>query len=204
MAEKSSDPPGLPGLTAEILDGSLVKEQLIDLGEKSVLAAVREYKEPEIASLALVREKVIDALKRTEARKLAADKAGALLEALQNGKFSLLKDAAKSMNAAIQEKTDLTRKSQDGLFAEGEIRAAVFSASQALEKPAKVVEVQDKFYVLQVTSIVKPSAEEIEKRASQREEQENQQLAELLITSTLNRLKAKAKIDIDPSLLAQE
>ena len=202
--KKGLDPAGLEGLTDKVLDMPGDRKQLTDIGEKSVLVEVTNYREAAVQPLSAVKDEVVTLLKRREAQKLARQKAQQVVDELQAGRFQSLKGAADASKRKLEELKDVTRTGAAGPLSRPEIRTAVFSTFKAMEKPTRVFESGENLYVFQVTAITPPKAEEVESKLDSRLQQENRTLAETVLRSLLNRLKAQAQIDVDPWVLGEQ
>jgi len=204
LLQKDSNPEGLPNLTTQVMEARGDTKQLIDIGEKSVLVSVTDYREPETQPLSAVRDKVIEALYKEAARKLARETAQNIIDQLNQGTYKSLREAGVALKLPVQESKDLTRAKVSGIFLNPELQSAVFSTAQEMQKPTRFFEVGQNFYLFQVTMIQRPKPEEVQTRVQKARRQESRRLGEILLKSLLNKLKAEAKIDIDPAVLAED
>ncbi|RIL05627.1 MAG: hypothetical protein DCC75_11505 [Proteobacteria bacterium] len=201
LLNSEQDPEGLAGLTAQVLDSVDDKKQVLEVGDKSVLVQVTEFKEPEIQPLAEVREYIVRELKAKEAKIQARELAASIVEKItQDG--SALEAVVKDKKLDIKEAKDMTRASLQPPFNEGDLNSALLGSSKAGAVPAKYFESGGKFYVFQTAAVEVPKPEDLEAKAKDAIQSEQSKQADLLADSILRALKAQAKIDIDHSLLA--
>lgn len=207
LLDASTNPsPDLTGLTARVLqlpvsDQSVPSE--LDLGDRTIIVKVTDFKEPTTASFQEVKEKVITAYKNREAHKLAQERATALLEKAKAQPDGDLKVLAAETKGTVEGPFSLSRANPvitDFKNATPTLHEAIFS-SKPNTLLDQVFDTQDGFMVVKVTDVKKPDltgkTEELEKYHTQAQ----QQLARTMVDSTLTQLKVGAKIDIDPSLL---
>lgn len=204
LVEAATEISGLPDLPGKVLEMATDSKQLVDVEEKSVLVQVTEYKEAAVQPLTEVKQKIADLLKRREASKLAKQAAETMVTDLQAGKFDSLKAAAAASKQKLEESKDISRATTNAPYSRPEIHSALFSTFKAMEKPSKVFDNDGSYFVFQVAAVTPPKPEDLDAKAKARQSQENRALAEEFLKSLLNKLKAEAKIDIDPSVLVEQ
>ncbi len=151
------------------------------------------------------RARALAKFKNGQALKLAEDTATKTLQSLKSGAFKDLQSASSSLGLGIKEVSDLkeSKKEPSGIFTDKEVRANIFSIS-APQVSSKVFKVADNFYLIQVNKVSKPIVAESKDKLLAFQRQESSRLGEILTTSILNSLKAKAEISFDDNLLAQD
>ncbi len=205
LLDKTTDPsPVLKGLTSQVIESGEEAKQLVDLGDKVALVEVTEFKPSQIATLSEVRNKIISLIKDKAAQQKAKASAQKVIDDLAVSSDPSLKKFAESQGLKVEQIVDASKDKATGVLAAPQVNATVFSAIKEMEKPSKVLEANNSFYVVQITSIKAPSTEEIESEMKKFREKQGSELGDLLLKSLLEKLKAEAKIDIDPTLMASK
>ena len=208
FVETSQDPPGsgLRGLTARVFSdaGPIAgASAVIDLGDLSVLAVVKDFKERTIPQFDEARDRVLATWKAAEAQKVARANAEKFLESLKASSSPTLAAVAKTEKIAVQEVKAATRAAGLAPLTSEAIKRAAFAVQKA---PALLPEVytSDKgFIVAQVTAVVEPKAEANEQGLLAARDKASRELMQLAHRSLIEKLKSDSKIDIDPGLLAE-
>ncbi len=202
LAEEKDPAADVAGLTKEVLRLSDEPKQLVELKEVTVMVGIKEYKEPRIPPFPEIKTKVFEAYKKAEAKRMAEEASSSFVKAFE-GKEENLPALAKAWHLTPVETKDLSRqKGGTGIFANNEIRDAVYSTFTPLEKPRRSYKIGDSYYVLQVQTVQKPVIDDSSEKLLTYRNRAAQANAQTLTASVLNRLKAEAKIDVDPHLLA--
>lgn len=198
----------LVGLTQNVFmisDADRLKPTLIELGELSVLVQVKEYKEPTTPPFEQVKDKVLAAVKAEEALKIADAKAQELLKAAQANPATFTTEA-QARTAKIVGPFEISReKGSSDKFPTmtQQMRSAVLNSDKPHTVVGRVFSSGKEFTLLKVEEIKAPvstdpkNSEELNKYKTQA----NQELANNMITSTLELFKSRSKIDVNPSLM---
>ena len=202
LLQKGTDPEDLAGLTAKVLEMPIEDGQVIEVGTRSVIVKIKEHRDVETPALASVKDRVVSDLKQ----KLAADAAQAaakgLLEQLHGG--AAIEKAGVAAGASVKMETGIGTQSQDNpLFGDN----AVMRELHAKTAPGLIDQafsIGGKSYVMKVANVIKPSPEAIAAKVKTLREQVGQDNARVLVDSLVNTLKARATIDVDPTLTARE
>lgn len=200
-----ADPaPDLMGLSRQVLQNPDVKKQIVEVGDRSLLVAVTEYKEPTVPALAEVKERVLADYRVAQGRRLAREAANQALTALTGEKAPAWDVYAKEHGAALVDSGTMSRASPGGgaPLTDSAIQEAVFGTFTAGTTPAKVFDVGGKSYIINVKSITPPAEDEAARKIPEYKKRAAETNAQTLLTSVLAGLKADATIDVDPQLLA--
>lgn len=193
--------PALQGLTAQVLEDPTTTSQLIELGERTVLVEVTDYQEAFLPPLAEVREKVLADYRANRAQFLAREQAEQLRLLVSESKNLL--ESAKAQGLEIEQVQGMSRAAPgSSALATPDIASAVFAA-QPMGEPTPVLQRGTSWIVAQVQQVTLPRDEPTEKELRTHRERQQAEMRELLLRSLLNSLKARAKIDIHPSVMAQ-
>lgn len=204
MVAKDGDPtPELKGLTAKVLEQpgltSQQKRAVIELGDKVVLVQINDFKEAHLPAFADSREQVLADYRKSNAAELTRTNAADLLSKAQAGS---LKAAASEAKLKVESVSDIKRSAPPPAALRGEqIQRAIFGTAKAGLLP-KIIEDSGKFYILDITAIAGPTEEQIAKELPKFGEQYKARSAQQLTQSVLESLRAQAKIDINPGVLA--
>jgi len=209
---QNRDPqPTLSGLTQNVFmlpTSERLQPTLIEIGDTTVLVQVKEFKEPTTPPFEEVKDRVLAAVKAAEARKIAETKASEILKASQVNAANFTSEAqARAAKVVGPFQVSREQPSSDTFpTMTAQMRAAVL----ATEKPQQVVGQtfpgSKEFTLLKVEEIKSPNltdpknADELSKYRSQA----SQQVANNMITSTLELLKSRSEIQLDPSLIAPQ
>lgn len=203
-AEEDPDP-SLKTISKQVLGSFGQKKQVIEIGDKSVLVQVDKFEESRIPPFAEAKEKIISAYRKEESKKLSKEAAEKTFQDIKAGKLVDLKVAADQNKLKLQEQKALSRKMPgSGPFASKDVESSVFATFTANNKPTQVFTVSGKQYLVAVSKINSPKPEDLAAKIDTYKDQALQRNAGLLVQANLNRLKAEAEIDIDPSLMKQE
>ncbi len=207
LVSKEKDPaPDLRNMSSEVIDmPEEQKELLVELPSLSALVQVKDRKEIEVQPLSEVKVKIVESLRRQSAIKSAKSAAEQALQKLAAGEYGNIDAAAKALDVQVKEEKDLSpaKAGGQGLFADRDLRRAVFALSRVGSYPSKVVEVTKKYYLFQISEFAAPSnAPDAATLSRYFTQQENAATQELL-ASTLARLRYESKIDVSPAVMAQ-
>jgi peptidyl-prolyl cis-trans isomerase D len=209
---QSRDPqPTLSGLTQNVFmlpTSERLQPTLIEIGDTTVLVQVKEFKEPTTPPFEEVKDRVLASVKAVEARKIAETKASEILRASQANAANFTSEA-QARAAKVVGPFEVSRE-QPSSDAFPTLTAQMRAAVLATEKPQQVVGQTfagaKEFTLLKVEEIKSPNltdpknADELSKYRSQA----SQQVANNMITSTLELLKSRSEIQLDPSLIAPQ
>ncbi|MCB9029473.1 MAG: SurA N-terminal domain-containing protein [Deltaproteobacteria bacterium] len=205
LMSAGKDPEGYRGLTAKVIKDADISEQLVELGDKTILVGIKEYAPSEIPQIDFVKAKVVEAWKRIKSKELARNQADAILNSFLSGEIKTMKEAAASIKATLQTQSELTRtKGRTGVFTDPEVSKEIFRTYNENSMPESVHDVNGKFYLFQVSKIIAPKPEDIDSKIASTREQESARAGRLLFASVINTLKAKAEIDVNQSLLTSQ
>lgn len=197
--------PGLVGLTQKALDFPDDKLQLIDIGDNTVIVAIKEYRDTEVPGLEAVRQQVLENFKKQEAKKLSLQKAQDLIAATKATNSKTLKQAASEAKLELKNVADLQSNTASSKppFVDPKLQKAVFSA-KLNEISAQPLESFGKYIVYQISAIKEPEVATINQKLDEARKRESQELAQQLITSITNSLKAGSIIDVAAGLARQD
>lgn len=212
LVTQNKDPEAtLAGLTQNVFmipASERLKPNLVELGELTVLVQVKEFKEPTTPPFEEVKEKVLAAVKAEEARTIAQTRANELLNAVKANPAAFNSDTQARSGKVVGPFTISREESTPDKFPA--MTAPMRSAILGSERPQQVIDRvfsgPKDFTILKVEEIVAPSiadpktASEIAKYQTQ----VTQELANNMITATLENFKSRSTIDIDPSLMAAQ
>lgn len=205
LLPKENDPdPALAGLTRKVLEMPTEEKQVVEMGERSVLVNVVSYHPVETPPFAEVRENVLRDIRQFDAEAKAEQEATKFAAALKDSKGAGLEGTAAKEGVKVEKAIDISaQNSKDPLFAQKEVRDALFAApvEGKLTAPLKV---QGKYYVFQLKSVKKPSGQDVDKKIAEKAETVREENGEILLQSLINRLKAEARIKVDPNLTMVE
>jgi peptidyl-prolyl cis-trans isomerase D len=209
---QNKDPePTLVGLTQNVFmlpTSERLQPNLIDLGDATVLVQVQEFKEPSTPPFEEVKDKVVASVRAQEARKLAETKANEILKAAQADPATFTSDA-QARGAKVVGPFEISREesSSDKLpTMTSQMRTAVLSSEKPQQVIGQVFPAAKEFTLLKVEEIKAPNLTDPKNVAelTKYRAQASQQVANNMITSTLELLKSRSQIEIDPSLIAAQ
>jgi peptidyl-prolyl cis-trans isomerase D len=209
---QSRDPhPSLSGLTQNVFmlpTSERLQPSLIELGDSTVLVQVKEFKDPTTPPFEEVKEKVLTAVKAEEARKLAETKAGEILKAAQANPATFASEA-QTKSAKIIGPFEISREqSSSDKFSTmtSQMRSAVLSTEKPHQVISQVFPGEKEFTLLKVEEIKAPNLSEPKNVAelTKYRSQASQEVANNMITSTLELLKSRSQIELDPSLITAQ
>ena len=209
---QNKDPqPSLAGLTQNVFmipTSERLQPSLIELGDTSVLVQVKEFKEPTTPMFEEVKEQVLTAVKADEARKLAETRANEILKAAQANPATFTAEA-QNRSAKVVGPFEISREesSSDKFPAlTAQMRSAVLSTEKPQEVVGRVFPGTKEFTLLKVEEIKSPNLTDSKNVAelTKYRSQATQEVANNMITSTLELLKSRSQIEIDPSLMAAQ
>lgn len=202
-----NDPPGAVGLTKRVLQNINENKQLIELGQRMAVVAVKQVREAEVPGLTEVRSKVVERYKKEHSKDVAKEKAQGLLESIKKGGAASLSQGAKSFNLELVKKAKA--RVGDGADLLGSKEAEQFVRSIQTEslkeaaRPDRVIAHGDKFYLMSVTAVNPPTEQIINEKMGALRSSEQQAAGRAALQILINKFKAEAEIDIDQSLLIE-
>jgi len=211
LLNETKDPESsVEGLTRQVFilpTSERALPSVVELGDSSVIVQVKEFKEPTLPVFDAVKERVTTAYKSQEAKRVAAAKGAELLAAAQANGTDLAKEAT-SRGATVVGPLTISREksSVDKLPSlSAEMRNAIFGAPKADTVLGKVFASNGADVVIKVTAITPPNMADpaVASSLAKYKEQATQEVAQSVTGSTLAMLKARADIEVDPSLLSQ-
>ena len=211
LSQNRDPEPSLSGLTQNIFmipTSERLQPTLIELGDTTVLIQVKEFKEPTTPPFEQVKEQVITAVRAGEARKLAETKANEILKAAQANPATFASEA-QTRAAKVTGPFEISREeSASDKFPTmtSQMRTAVLSTEKPQQVVGQVFPGAKEFTLLKVEEIKAPNLADPKSVAelAKYRAQASQQVANNTITSTLELLKSRSQIEIDPSLLAAQ
>ena len=211
LLDETKDPGlSLSGLTKKVLEmpsGDRAVPVALDMGENSVLVQVKDFKDTETAPFEEVKDKVAQAVKSAEAKKLASQRAQELFDGLK-GSDKALKALAEEKKASVGEPAEITRSNPTSPKLTGvpdDLTAEVFKITTTPALLDRVFQSGDVFLIGQVTAIQRPdlSTPEMKTKLEEFRSQATQEASRTMIESTISRLKLDSEIDIDETLLVR-
>jgi peptidyl-prolyl cis-trans isomerase D len=197
LKDAFQNPAGLFGLNAEILKLVDLKQNVIELGENSILVAVTDYAPADVPALEKIKEKVIADWKRGESQRLLVEKANLVLTDLKDGKFKTLAEAAKSHALGIEVTKGVSRgKPGAAPLSNPDIQEEIFVTRQPNLTPARIFGSGNERYMFQVTGISKPEVSKYADRINSQKAEDSIRLGRMIVSTIVNDLKAKAEITI--------
>ncbi len=207
MLDKDKDPDDkLRGLTAKVLAFPEEEKQTVDVGDKTVLVAVKQYRDQEVPALEQVKAKVVQDWKQEQSKIAAKTAAKSLLASAQASPDGALKTAAQAGKTTLKEAKDLSMsaKARSTPFNNPDVARAVFNADAVGQKPTEVFESDGKYYLIQPVSVVKPDAAVIEAKVSEYRKRGADSFLQTMVAATVTDLKARSAIETAPGLLSSE
>lgn len=197
LKDAFQNPAGLFGLNAEILKLVDLKQNVIELGDKSILVSVTDYAPADVPALDNIKEKVVADWKKGESERLLVEKANLVLADLKDGKSKTLAEAAKSHDLGIEVTKGVTRNKPGAApLSNPEIQEEILVTRQINATPARVFGAGNERYIFQVTGISKPEATKYADRIKSQKSEESLRLGRLIVSTIVNDLKARAEITI--------
>lgn len=198
--------PSLSGLTQNVFllpTSERLQPNLIELGDLAVLVQVKEFKEPTTPPFEEVRERVLTAVRSEEARTIAETKANEILRAAQaNPAAFTLESQARAAKVVGPFEVSREGASSDTFPT---MTSQMRSAILAVEKPQQMIDRvfpgAAEFTLLKVEEVKLPNIADPKNVAelTKYRSQASQEVANNMITSTLELLKSRSEIQIDPS-----
>ena len=202
--QEKRDPPALKGLTTQVMDFIEDKQQLLDVGERSVLVEVIDFKEANIPTFDEVKSRVLVQYKLKKSKEIARERAEEALAKIQDGTFEGVEKAASELSMKVLERKNLNRTAPIGdVFGNEDVTREIFSVSKTPSQPKSLHEFAENLYVISVSNVVKPEPSEIDKKIDQYRAKESTNIKQVLMASLLNRLKDQSEIDINPAIMSE-
>ncbi|MBX7136434.1 MAG: SurA N-terminal domain-containing protein [Oligoflexia bacterium] len=202
LGAKDAPAPELVGLTEEILNFPDERQQIVELKDKTIVIALKDYREQQPPPLAEAKTRLTDIFKRNKARRLAQDKAEELKRGFAENKYADLDAAAKAMNLKIEETKEFKAANRPaGALSDDKVRSYVFAQNAPGAKPDRVFEADGKYYLVQVKAVTRPDPNAFAARQKEFRERAAAELNQAVRDSLVEKLKAQTEIDIEPSIL---
>lgn len=205
LLDKDKDPDnGLRGLSAKVIAFPEDEKQMVDIGEKTVLVSIKQYRDIETPALDQVKQKVLEAWKKQEARKMAKAAADSLLKSLASNPD--LKGLALQQKLVLKDGKDLSisNRAKPAPFSDMNIEHDVFESSTVGKAPEKAYEVDGKFVIVQATSAAKPGNDVLDAKLAEYRKRGTDAFLQSIAIAETNRLKARSNIDVAPGLIVQD
>lgn len=205
LLDKEKDPDNnLRGLTGKVLAFPEDTKQTIDVGDKTVLVSIKQYKDQEVPPLDQVKAKVVENWKKQQSIKLAKAAADAALQSVST--HENLKATALASKRTVKESKEqsVSNRSKAPPFNDQGVEKELFTFESVGKKPSKVYEIDGKYYLFQVTAVSKPDAGAIDSKLVEYRRRGADSFLQTVALAMTNRLKAHSNIDIAPGLLTQD
>jgi parvulin-like peptidyl-prolyl isomerase len=209
LSQEGQDPdPLLRGLTQQAMQVPAAERLIatvIDAGDTSVALQIREFKEPTTPSFEDVRERVLAAYKKDEAKNLATTSVRELLEAVQKDPAAL-ESLAKARGFTVAPTFTISRAtptSSDFPGLSPEMRNDAFAVKTAPSALPRFYVTSTGLAVATVSRIDRPDpkAAKAVEALPKYKEQAADESSRTAMATTLALLKSQATIDIDKNLL---
>lgn len=205
LLDREKDPDNnLRGLTGKVLAFPEETKQTVDVGDKTVLVSLKQYKDQEVPALDQIKVKLIESWKNQESVKAARKSAEDLLKSASDQ--SSLKAAAQAAKHTVKEgkEQSVSNRTKSAPFSSPDVERDLFVFQNVGKKPSKVYEVDGKYYLFQASSVVKPEQSVIDTKVVEYRRRGADSFLQTVALGVTNRLKARSVIDIAPGLLTQE
>lgn len=192
------------GLTARLLQNAEEKVQLVELGSRSIIANITEYKEPEIPALASVEAKLLERYKSKRLQELALERAAKIVETFKApdlDKDQSLSKLAASMGIKSEEIKAQKLDASHPIMAQPDFKNLLTNLESAPLKPQRYYQSGADLYLVQVNSINLAQPKELAIQANQEKQEAESEEKNILLASILARLKAKAQIEVNDALI---
>jgi peptidyl-prolyl cis-trans isomerase D len=205
LAATTDPEAGLKGLTSQVINSPDDLKQIVDVGEKVAIVAIKEFRPNEVPELATVRAAVLEAFRQQESKKLARAAAETFSQKLASEVAQNLRSLAQAQKLEVKSAKELKKSTvmSNPPFQDTAIQKLVFSSTSP-RKLSGPLEAFGKFYAAEVVAIALPDEAVIGQKLADSQKRESQELAQLLASSLNSTLKAKAVIDVAPGLAALE
>lgn len=206
LLSASSDPdPLLSGLTRRVLENGTERRQVIDVAESTLLVEVTEFRDEELPAFETLQDKVLANWKQEQALGAARQAAQTALEQLKSNTKSV-SDLAKEHGGLLRSEKGLTRTKPGAQppFSDPEIRKAIFSLHTSKAIAPEVVAAGGSHHIVAVDTVTPPTEEEMIKLRQTYEQRAPQELGRSMVASLIAQLKARAEVDVAPSLIAAD
>lgn len=207
LMDREKDPEdGLRGLTGKVITFPEEAKQMVDVGDKSVLVSVKQYRDAEIPPLEQVRERVIEDWKKQQAQRSAKEAAEKLLAALKDGSQGNLSSAAAAAKVQVKDVKDvsLANRGRTPPLNDEALQRDFLKPSAVGQSPERVYEVGGKFILAQATAATRPDAAKVDSKVAEYRRRATDSFLQMMAMAEINRLKARSNIDVAPGLLAQD
>ncbi|RMD85502.1 MAG: hypothetical protein D6808_05090 [Candidatus Dadabacteria bacterium] len=202
LLESGDDPDGLKGLTKKVIANADLKEQIVEIGDDTVIVGIKEFAPAEVPQLDIVREKVKKDWRKEESYKLARKSAEDVLSALAAGEKIDLEKEAKIVGFKVSKPLKVSQAAPgQGVLGDPSIQQEIFSAYGKGFLPKKVHSVGGKFYVVQVLNVSYPSGRDVAKKMAKLRYSEKIKGGREFLKAILNTLKAESDIKVRDEIL---
>lgn len=205
LLDKDKDPENsLRGLTDKVMNFPDETKQMVDIGDKTVLVAVKQYRDQEVPPLDQVRAKVLQDWKKEQARLAAKGAAQTFVKSVEAAAADAsLKSVAEANKLTAKESKDMSiaGRSRMSPFNNAELVAELFNFDVVGKKPNEVFEVDGKFIVARTTSAVKPEQSAVDAKITEYRQRGADSFLQTSLSAMVTTLKARSAIDIAPGLL---
>lgn len=189
----------LKGLTDQVLGSQGQKQLSVELPNLGVLVEVKEFKEPELPTLAASKEKVVQAYKERHAKEVAERKAKELLDKVKQSNRPL-KEVATEEKVNVEEAKNVSRAAPNVALGRS-ILEATFALQTTPSLLPRTYEVEGSHLVAEVVEMKRPSEQELNEKLPFWREMVSMEQNQIFLASILNKLKAVADKDFDARLL---
>lgn len=197
-----SDPEGMAGLTSKVMAPPTDDKQLIEMGSRSVLVGVKEFKDVEQQGFDTVKDKVLDEYKKRKSSELARAAASDLLKTLKEDAAADFAAKAKAAGGEFKEEKEYSKKKPGGgILGQPDVANEVLVTSKENTLLDRVFSAGNTFAVVKVKSIKEAAPEVIEAKAATEAEQKASENGQLLVSALINHRKSQAVIEPDRTLL---
>lgn len=194
LNDASIDPDStLKGLTEKVLDEGGNDKLVVEMGDRSILVSVTDYREEEIPAFSAIKDSVLRDWKKVEASRLAKENADAFLVRLKESQGKTLKEVATKEKLPVNEIKDVApAKGGHPLLSNDEVRRSIFDASSPHLLPNRVIKAGDKYYLFQVHTIAPPKESDVTPKIVEAKKGSDQRNGEVTLRAFINGLKARA------------
>ena len=195
----SDDPEAqLPGLSRKLLELPQDTRRIIEIGDKTVIAEVREFVESDLPVLNEIRNKVLQRYKEKMSVEVAREQAREILDGVNKNVFASLKSAAEKFSLSHKEEKDIKRFSTASqILRDAKIKQAVFSTWANGTTLPEVYEFESKLYLLRVLSVAQPDPDSLRERVEENRLSLARTMGSTFAESLVNSMKAGSTIEIE-------
>lgn len=211
LVTSTDSPAGVPqGLTAEVIDAAPGAVELVELNGKTYVVSILEERESAIPELAEVNDKVKADLTKKLAADEAKNKADALLAQLTETKDAPAPTLTEAAAAAGYEATEtgaVTKaanpENAPAFLSDQTAKTQLLKLHTANAVHSEVISATNKYFVVELASIVLPEQQAFAEKAKELATQEDQQQLSRIFNALIETMKAKAQIWTNPAVQEQ-